>query len=120
MENHKLIKEKMKNKTVRIFIISLVVVLSVFVLFPRKFQLLDGGTTGYRGFMTIYTVENRNRLTIKNGETYYETGTVISVFGIDIIHIPSSDESKVTLGTHSSEVESVNDLINGGSIKWED
>ena len=70
--------------------------------------------------MTIYTVENRNRLTIKNGETYYETGTVISVFGIDIIHIPSSDESKVTLGTHSSEVESVNDLINGGSIKWED
>ena len=113
-------KEKEKNKAVKIFIICLAVVLSVFVLFPRRFQMLDGGTIGYGGFMGIYTIEDRNRLTMKNGEIYYETGTVISIFGIDIIHIPSVDENKETLGTHSTEAESLNSLINSGDIKWED
>ena len=113
-------KETKKNKQVKIFIICLAVVLSVFVLFPRRFQLLDGGTIGYGGFMGIYTVEDRNRLTTINGETYYETGTVISIFGINIIHIPCADEERETLGTHSPEAESLNSLINSGDIKWED
>ena len=113
-------KETKKNKAVKIFIICLAVVLSVFVLFPRRFQLLDGGTIGYGGFMGVYTVEDRNRLTTINGQTYYETGKVISIFGIDIIHIPSADENKETLGTHSPEAESLNSLINSGDIKWED
>ena len=65
-------KGKKKNTAVKIVIICLAVSLSVFVLFPRRFQLLDGGTIGYGGFMGIYTVEDRNRLTTINGQTYYE------------------------------------------------
>ena len=81
-----------KGKKVKIIIIAIVLILLVFLLFPRKYQLLDGGSTGYRGFMYIYSIEDRCSFVSLNGDYYYEKGTVITILGIEIYNGTEVDE----------------------------
>ena len=70
-----------------LFIILIVIsVLLVFLLFPRRDCLKDGGTITYESFWVgaIYTIEKRHEIYSENGTGYYIVGTVIYVFGHDI------------------------------------
>jgi len=102
---------KQKNITTILFIVLIIVLLIGFLLFPRKYYYLDGGTVGYRGFMFIYSVENRNRLVYVDGNDYYERGNVISVFGIEIYSDATIDFEAPALKPHTSEAEEVNEKI---------
>ncbi len=101
-----------KGKKVKIIIIiAIVLILLVFLLFPRKYQLLDGGSTGYRGFMYIYSIEDRCIFVSLDGEYYYEKGTVITIFGIEIYNGTKIDTTQTAIGHHSPEAESLKERI---------
>jgi hypothetical protein len=103
---------KKKGKKVKIIIIiAIVLILLVFLLFPRKYQLLDGGSTGYRGFMYIYSIEDRCSFVSLDGEYYYEKGTVITIFGIEIYNGTKIDTTQTAIGHHSPEAESLMERI---------
>ena len=75
-----------KNRITFILFIVLLILFLSFFLFPRKRQLLDGGTIRYEsfGFGTLYLIEYRHKLYSENGNTYYEIGTLVSVLGTEI------------------------------------
>ena len=103
---------KKKGKKVKIIIIiAIVLILLVFLLFPRKYQLLDGGSTGYRGFMYIYSIEDRCSFVSLDGEYYYEKGTVITIFGIEIYNGTKIDTTQTAIGHHSPEAEMADELL---------
>jgi len=80
------------KKTTVIFLILLFAIV-VFVLFPRKNTLKDGGTVIYEsfGFGAFYQIENRHRLYYEANNLYYEKGTVISLFGIEVFNTAEID-----------------------------
>lgn len=69
-----------------LIILIVISVLLVFLLFPRRERLKDGGTVTYEsfGFGAIYTIEKRHEIYSENGTDYYIVGTVIYVFGHEI------------------------------------
>lgn len=102
---------KSKKKTKIIITIVIVLIIMAFLLFPRKYQLLDGGSTGYRGFMYIYSIEDRCSFVSLDGEYYYEKGTVISIFGIEIYNQTELDTTQAVAGHHSPEAEMADELL---------
>lgn len=102
-------KKGKKAKSIIVFMI--VLILLVFLLFPRKYQLLDGGSTGYRGFMYIYSIEDRCSFVSLDGEYYYEKGKVISVFGLEIYNRTEIDTTQTAIGHHSPEAERTHELL---------
>ena len=103
--------KKKHRKTTIVIIILVFVAISAFLLFPRKYQLLDGGSTGYRGFMYIYSIEDRCSFVSLNGDYYYEKGTVITILGIEIYNGTEVDKSQTAIGHHSPEAEKVDELL---------
>ena len=74
------------KKTKKIVLIVLLAVVAIlnFLLFPRRYRVLDGGSVFYQsaGFGFIYSIEIRHELS----RDYYEVGTVIQVFGKEIFN----------------------------------
>ena len=103
--------KKKHRKTTIVIIILVFVAFSVFLIFPRKYQLLDGGSTGYRGFMYIYSIEDRCSFVSLDGEYYYEKGTVITIFGIEIYNGTKIDTTQTAIGHHSPEAEMADELL---------
>ena len=103
--------KKKHRKTTIVIIILVFVAISAYLLFPRKYQLLDGGSTGYRGFMYIYSIEDRCSFVSLDGEYYYEKGTVITIFGIEIYNGTKIDTTQTAIGHHSPEAEKVDELL---------
>lgn len=107
MEN-KTNNSKRSIKKKHIFFL-IVVLLVIFFLFPRRYTYLDGGSVAYGSFDYgfIYRVEQRHRFPSKddeNGYGYYENGTVISVFGIEIYNNAKTDYNDLAFAPHSTEV----------------
>ena len=69
-----------KHNAPIVIVLLLILAVLIFVLFPRKYMLTDGGTVIYGSFpvAVIYSVEDRHALCSENGTTYYE------IFGIEI------------------------------------
>lgn len=70
-----------------LFIALIVIsVVLVFLLFPRRERLKDGGTVTYESFGVgaIYTIEKCHTIYSENGTDYYIVGTVIYVLGQEI------------------------------------
>ncbi len=100
-------KKTGKKKYVIIF---LVVFLILFLLFPRRYTYLDGGSVAYGsfGFGIIYKVEQRHGLpqTVDaDGYGYYENGTVISIFGIEIYNNAHTDYDDLAIAPHDPNNE---------------
>lgn len=99
-----------RNKTLKfafILFIVLLVVFSVFILFPRKYTLKDGGTRVYEsfGFGAIYMIEDRHRICSEDGYSYYEVGKVITVLDHEIYNNAHIDYESKSVSYHSPEVE---------------
>ena len=98
-----------RNKALKfafILIILLLVVFSVFILFPRKYTLLDGGTHVYEsfGFGAIYKIEDRHRICSEDGYSYYEVGKVNTVLDHEIYNNAHIDYESKSVSYHSPEV----------------
>ena len=98
-----------RNKALKfaiILFILLLVVFSVFILFPRKYTLLDGGTHVYEsfGFGAIYKIEDRHRICSEDGFSYYEVGKVITVLDHEIYNNAHIDYESKSVSYHSPEV----------------
>ena len=98
-----------RNKTLKfafILFIVLLVIFSVFILFPRKYPLLDGGTRVYEsfGFGAIYMIEDRHRICSEDGYSYYEVGKVITVLDHEIYNNAHIDYESKSVSYHSPEV----------------
>ena len=104
------------NKTLRfalILFVVLFVIFSVFILFPRKYTLLDGGTHVYEsfGFGAIYKIEDRHRICSEDGYSYYEVGKVITVLDHEIYNNAHIDYESKSVSYHSPEVKENQRLI---------
>lgn len=88
-----------------IVIIILLALMAVFIFFPRRHTLKDGGTVSYESCFSgvVYTIEQRHRL---QDDGYYENGIVIYIAGIEVYNDSSIDYS-VPAETRSSDVESL-------------
>ena len=105
-------QNKNKPKKKRIVTIILVVVLLVFLLFPRVYYFKDGGSKMYCSlFGFIYRVEQLHKIYDEAGYSYYEIGTVVTVFGIEVFNNAHVDYEHGHPLQHSPEVEAVNKEI---------
>ena len=100
-------KKRISKK--EIFILILLALIVVFIFFPRRHSLKDGGTVTYESCFSgvVYTIEQRHRLQ-DNG--YYENGIAIYIAGIEIFNNSEIDNS-VPAETRSSDVESLSEEI---------
>ena len=97
---------KKKSPLAKIVIIVFLF-LAVIVLFPRRKDLLDGGTVSYSsiGMGAVYEIECRHRLHPEDGRIYNEVGTIISIFKKEIYNNVHVDYEHWTNEGHSPEVE---------------
>ena len=79
---------KKKHNKIAIGIIIALILLAVFVFFPRRFVLADGGSVAYASCFAgaVYQITQLHRVSPfdDNGVAYYEKGTVITVFHQEI------------------------------------
>ena len=103
---------KKKSPLAKIVIIVFLF-LAVIVLFPRRKDLLDGGTVRYSsiGMGAIYEIECRHRLHPEDGKIYNEVGTIISIFKKEIYNNVHVDYEHWTNEGHSPEVEAIDSEI---------
>ena len=107
--NHKVKLDKsLKRKYLlkpTIISLTIIAVLLIFLLFPRKSGFKDGGTVVYEsfGFGVIYRVEDRHRIANEGGYGYYEVGKVITVFGFEIYNNAHIDYETKSQLNHSPE-----------------
>ena len=100
-------KKSKTKKVIGIISIVLVAIILGFILFPRRYELKDGGSVAYcsYGYGIIYQVENRNRIYIEGDYSYYEIGTVVYVFGIEVFNNAHVDYEHPSPLTRSPEVQ---------------
>ena len=105
-------KEKPKDLK-KITVTVIIVAIAIFLLFPRIYSFKDGGTVVYAsfGFGLLYSVEQRHRLYDEAGYAYYEIGTVITIFGIEVYNNAHVDYEHGHSLEHSPEVEAANKEI---------
>ena len=105
-------KDKKKSPISKAVIVA-VLLLAVIVLFPRRKDLLDGGTVRYSsiGMGAIYEIECRHRLHAEDGRIYNEVGTIISIIKKEIYNDVHVDYEHWTNEGHSPEVEAKNSEI---------
>ena len=98
---------KKKPKKGVVVAIILVAVILVFLLFPRKYGFKDGGSVLYCsfGFGAIYGVEKRHCYYQEVGYMYYEIGTVVTIFGIEVYNDAHVDYEHSWSTDFSPEVE---------------
>ena len=102
-------KPKSLKKVVTIVVIAMTV---IFLLFPREYYFLDGGSKMYCSlFGFIYRVEQLHKIYDEAGYSYYEIGTVVTVFGIEVFNNAHVDYEHGHPLQHSPEVEAVNKEI---------
>lgn len=104
--------EKERKRKLSLSTIVICVALICVLLFPRIQEIKDGGSIIYESICSglIYRVEKRHRMTDVNGVGYYEKGTVISIFWIEVYNNSRVDyEDK--LPPHSPEVESLSEEL---------
>ena len=103
---------KKKSPLAKIVIIVFLF-LAVIVLFPRRKDLLDGGTVSYSsiGMGAVYEIECRHRLHPEDGRIYNEVGTIISIFKKEIYNNVHVDYEHWTNEGHSPEVEAIDSEI---------
>lgn len=104
-------KNKEKGKGMTKVIVIAVLIILIFLLFPRRYSLKDGGSViwGSIGYGCIYTIELRHKLPIsvdERGYGYYENGVIISVLGITIFNNSSTDYSDIAIAPHDQYHES--------------
>lgn len=99
--------EKSKTKKIIVVIIIVVCVLLAFLLFPRKYEFRDGGSVMYCSvaFGAIYKVEQRHRIYVEGGYSYYEIGTVVTIFGAELFNNAHVDYDHPQSLTNSEEVQ---------------
>ena len=104
--------EKERKRKVPLFTVVLCVVLLCVLLFPRTQEIKDGGSIIYESICSglIYRIEKRHRMTDVNGIGYYEKGTVISIFWIEVYNNSGVDYGD-SLPPHSPEVESLDEEL---------
>ena len=104
--------DKKKSPLAKIVIIVFLF-LAVIVLFPRRKDLLDGGTGSYSsiGMGAVYEIECRHRLHPEDGRIYNEVGTIISIFKKEIYNNVHVDYEHWTNEGHSPEVEAIDSEI---------
>ena len=98
-------KPKKQKSLKKIITITVLIAVAVFFLFPRRYSYLDGGSVAYGSFDLgfTYKVEQRHRLPSvedADGYGYYENGTVISVFGIEIYNDVHTDYDDLAVAPH--------------------
>ena len=105
-------KDKKKSPISKAVIVA-VLLLAVIVLFPRRKDLLDGGTVSYSsiGMGAVYEIECRHRLHPEDGKIYNEVGTIISIFKKEIYNNVHVDYEHWTNEGHSPEVEAIDSEI---------
>lgn len=105
-------KDKKKSPISKAVIVA-VLLLAALVLFPRRKDLLDGGTVSYSsiGMGAVYEIECRHRLHPEDGRIYNEVGTIISIFKKEIYNNVHVDYEHWTNEGHSPEVEAKNSEI---------
>jgi hypothetical protein len=105
-------KDKKKSPISKAVIVA-VLLLAVIVLFPRRKDLLDGGTVRYSsiGMGAVYEIECRHRLHPEDGKIYNEVGTIISIFKKEIYNNVHVDYEHWTNEGHSPEVEAIDSEI---------
>ena len=86
-QSYSMSKKKHNKKAIGIIIV--LILLALFVFFPRRFVLADGGSVAYASCLAgaVYQVTELHRIALpfdENGVTYYEKGTVITVFHQEI------------------------------------
>ena len=106
-------KEKEKNKAVKIFIICLSVVLSVFLLFPRVTCQLDGGSAQYFSFGggLIYYIDRRHSFYEEGGNIYYQVGSIIYIFGHEVFNNVHVDYSHLAVERNDAKVSEINEQL---------
>ena len=97
--------KKSKKRAILTVFIIFVVIMMTFLLFPRRYSYPDGGTTGYRGFMFIYLIENRHSYYEDSGSYYYEEGTVITILGIEVYNGTSVNYDNPAILPHTTDHE---------------
>ena len=104
--------DKKKSPLAKIVIIVFLF-LAAIVLFPRRKDLLDGGTVSYSsiGMGAVYEIECRHRLHTEDGRIYNEVGTIISIFKKEIYNDVHVDYEHWTNEGHSPEAEAKNSEI---------
>lgn len=105
-------KDKKKSPISKAVFVA-VLFLAVIVLFPRRKDLLDGGTVRYSsiGMGAVYEIECRHRLHPEDGKIYNEVGTIISIFKKEIYNNVHVDYEHWTNEGHSPEVEAIDSEI---------
>ena len=103
---------KKKSQTAKLVIVVFLL-LATIVLFPRRKDLLDGGTVRYFsiGKGAVYEVECRHRLHPEDGKIYYEVGTIVYIFEKEIFNSVHVDYEHWSNEGHSPEAEEKNSEI---------
>lgn len=78
------------EKTSELIIIACIVIsiILAFLLFPRRYLVLDGGSVQYESFGlgAIYSIEKRHAMYFENQTKYYEVGTIVTIFRKEIFN----------------------------------
>lgn len=103
---------KMNKALLMIFAIA-ICILVVFVLFPRRYGLQDGGTIRYEsfGFGAMYSVELRHRINTQGEHSYYETGTIVTIFGLEAYNDTQIDYDNPISTGHTPEVDEIKGIM---------
>lgn len=101
-------KPKSLKKVVTIVVIVMIV---IFLLFPRVLYFRDGGSKMYCSLFGFIRVEQLHKIYDEAGYSYYEIGTVVTVFGIEVFNNAHVDYEHGHPLQHSPEVEAVNKEI---------
>ena len=98
--------DKKRSPVVKIVFVA-ILFLAAIVLFPRRKDLLDGGTVRYFsiGKGAVYEVECRHRLHPEDGKIYYEVGTIVYIFEKEIFNSVHVDYEHWSNEGHSPEAE---------------
>lgn len=107
-------KKPVNNKTIITIIILCLIAVVIVALFPRRYGIKDGGSVRFESVCLggIYVIEKRHMLILEGGKTYYEIGTVISIFGVEVYNDASIDYSNpIDNPSSEEEVEHIKEAV---------
>ncbi len=114
------VMSRKKHSVVKTVVLIVVIAVLVFFLFPRKCHLKDGGTEIISSFPwgvgIVYSIENRHSLHNENGNTYYEIGTIVKIFGIEVYNDAHVDYDHPLSQLTDEEIERVYEAIESPSV----
>ena len=74
--------EKKKELTIGKVVLIILIAVFVFIMFPRRQSILDGGTVYYESWPLgiVYSVENLHEFVRENNDNYFRKGIRINIF----------------------------------------